>query len=121
MQNDARAGREDVVEMINATKSVSDVTLIEVAAWPNAWLIFQLGSLGLGVTIAERFFDFGNVIPPGSSAQWRVVVAFPIAGWALEVALIRQGLRRSVIAEPADGCTILHVRCKVLLEGLAGR
>ena len=89
--------------------------------WPNAWRIFQLGSLGLGVAGAERFFDFGNVLPLSSSAQGRVVIALPIAGLAFKVTLIRQGLRRSVLAEPAYSGSILHVGCEVFLEGLTGR
>jgi len=68
--------------------------------WPNAWRIFQLGSLDLGLTASECFVDFGNVFPLGSSAQRSVVVAFPIAGLAFKVTPIRQSLRRSVIAKP---------------------
>ena len=53
--------------------------------WPNARRICQLGSLGVGAAGPERLLNFGNVLPLGSSAQWRVVVAFPIAGLVLEV------------------------------------
>ena len=53
---------------------------------------FQSGVNGFRRTGTERFYDFGNLLTPGSSAQRRVVVASPIAGMALlQVTLIRQG------------------------------
>ena len=49
MQNEARAGSDELVEMAKATKSVSEVTLIDVAAWPSAWLIRSAIGPFLGV------------------------------------------------------------------------
>ena len=36
MQKDARAGKDEVVEIAKATTSVNDVTLTDDAAWPRA-------------------------------------------------------------------------------------